>query len=63
MSLPFDPEWDAERRARLAELQAKALEPVASLLKQRALRDRVKAGDFADDVSRGHVEEPTDYGG
>lgn len=61
MTLPFDPEWDAERRVRLAELQAKAVEPVASLLKQRALKERVARGDYADDTAR-HVDQP-DMGG
>jgi hypothetical protein len=61
MSLPFDPEWDAERRVRLAELQAKAQEPVASMLKQRELREKFERGEFADDVN-GHRAEP-DRGG
>lgn len=62
MTLPFDPEWDSERRKRLAELEAKRVDPVAILWKQRALKERVERGEMADDVGRGHDPEP-DHGG
>lgn len=57
-----DPEWDSARLQRLAELEANdRREAKVSVLAQRLLRDRVRAGELADDVSL-HRPEP-DHGG